>query len=310
MNVRELVESATSDAPRHLRDIYRFVLSYRPGTAEETIRARVYEAVNQGRLLRLAEGVYVARSGPATLLLIQGDMRDVLPRLEADSVDAIITDPPYDLGTAENARIGTTRPHLNKGRDYEQFDLTADDLRSLFRILRKQKPWRSLTEGKEALGGGALFIFVPPRTRKTRRHIDALISLAESVGFVYYGDVTWDQETIGMGYDAGRNQKNDILLFHAGERNGLLYDLAFRNMLRHKRLARRDDEHEAEKPVGLFLDLLRAVTQAGDVVLDPFAGRGRWIKAALAEGRHVIAVEKQPKWVDRIASDFRANALF
>lgn len=305
--VRELVEAST-ETPRHLQGIYRFVHAYRPGTAEETIRARVYEAVNAGRLTRLAEGVYVARSGPATLLLIQGDARQVLASLDADSVDAIVTDGPYDLGTAENARIGTTRPHLDQGRGYEQFDFTREDLAGLFRVVKKQKAWRSLT-GKDAQGGGAMFLFVPPLTRKTRGHINALIDLAESVGFVFYGSVTWDQETIGMGYDAGRNQKNDVLLFHAGERRGLLWDLGFRNVLRHKRLARREGEHEAEKPVGLFLDLLRAVTQPGDVVLDPFVGRGRWIRAALQEGRHVIAVDKDATWTQRIIGDFHTASL-
>ena len=35
--------------------------------AEETIRARIYEAVKEGKIIRVARGVYFARSGPAQL---------------------------------------------------------------------------------------------------------------------------------------------------------------------------------------------------------------------------------------------------
>lgn len=53
--------------------------SIRPGTAQETIRARIlhgdawdllpHEQVEAGRILRVMEGVYLAADGPATMLL-------------------------------------------------------------------------------------------------------------------------------------------------------------------------------------------------------------------------------------------------
>ena len=96
---------------------------------------------------------------------------------------------------------------------------------------------------------------------------------------------------------------------HAWERNGVLWDLGLPNVLTHKRLARRRGEHEAEKPVELFWDLARALTRAGDVVADFFVGRGRWIQRLLDEGRHVIAVDRNPDWVRAIAGDFTQGRL-
>jgi len=151
--------------------------------------------------------------------------------------------------------------------------------------------------------------------------------LAEDLGFRFYGSLTWDRrrapvslakvqrteaantESMGMGYDAGRNRKNDLLLFSAGERNGVLWDLGLPNVLTHKRLARRKGEHEAEKPVELFWDLARALTRAGDVVADFFVGRGRWIQKLLDEGRHVIAVDRNPDWVRAIAGDLAQTRM-
>lgn len=313
-SIRDRVEEAVSDRPQHLQTIYNFVLQFRPDTAKPTIRARVYEAVEDGRIKRVARGVYVARSGPATLLLVEGDARDVLENLDDECLDAIITDPPYDLGTKQHAEQGTTRPHQGEGRTYDQWDLNRDVLEQMFRVLRKDTEWNTLSKKRKQIGdyprgGGALLLFAPPITRSTWPHIRNLITLAEELGFVFYGSLTWDHERMGMGYHAGRNRKNELLLFTAGERNGVLWNLGMPNVLSHKRLPRRDGEHEAEKPVELFWELCEALTRAGDVVADFFAGRARWIRRFLEEGRHVVAVEKEEEWVERIRGDFAQTRL-
>lgn len=312
--IRTRIQEAVSQTPIHLASIYRFVLRFRPGTAEPTIRARVYEAVADGRIRRIAPGIYFARDGPASLLLVEGDARDVLAGLEDGAIDAIITDPPYDLGTRQHTATGTTRPHMGRGRTYEQRDLDRSTLREMFRVLRKDAVWNTLNpearrRGAFPTGGGALVLFSPPITRTTWPHIRRLVELAEELGFVFYGTITWDQEIMGMGYDCGRNRKSEILFFTAGPRKGLLWDLGLPNILRHRRLARRKGEHEAEKPVGLFWDLARAVTRPGDLVADPFVGRGRWIRKLLQEGRHVLAVDHDPKWIQKIREDFEQSTF-
>lgn len=306
--IRSRVERCVQRHPHHLYVIYQFVLKFRPGTARETIRARVYEAVADGRVRRLAPGVYLSTNGAATLLLVEGDAREVLQQWDSDSIDAILTDPPYDLGTKKHVMTGTTRPHQGRGRSYEQWDLDREILAQMFRVLRKDKAWNSISRQRKreeaAKGGGALLLFAPPMTRSTWRSVFRLIELAESLGFVYYGSITWDQEVAGMGYDCGRNRKSDILFFTAGARNGLLWDLGFANVLSHSRVQRRAGEHESEKPAGLFWDIARVVTRPGDVMADFFAGRARWIRQFLREGRHVIAVDRDPRWLARIRGDF------
>ena len=44
--------------------------------------------------------------------------------------------------------------------------------------------------------------------------------------------------------------------------------------------------------------LVRLVTRPGDVVLDPFGGSGTTGVAALAEGRRVILVEREPRFAE------------
>jgi len=311
-SIQDLTIEACKDAPKALKPIYEFVKTYRPETAEETIRARIYEAIEQGKIARVARGIYFARSGPAQLLLVEGDAWDVLKQLEENSIDALITDPPGKFGR-DWAGMGTTRPHARLGgRTYQQPELDEEFLREAFRVLDKAKEWNTLSKAKRESGdfprgGAACLIRVPIENRTTRPHIEKLIELAASVGFVYYGEFIVVLDKLGMGYDAGRDKGAKWLLLHAGRRNGVLWDLSVPNIVHSRRVRNPCSEdavaHEAEKDPVEFTELIKAVTREGDVVLDPFCGRARWAKEVLSMKRHVIASDIDGKWLDRIASE-------
>jgi hypothetical protein len=95
------------------------------------------------------------------------------------------------------------------------------------------------------------------------------------------------------------------LLFHAGERNGTLWDFTLPTVITAKRIRNpcspAASEHEAEKDPSEFTRLIRAVTREGDVVFDPFAGRARWVKEVLRMNRHVILADVDGRWLDRVA---------
>jgi hypothetical protein len=307
-----LAEEACRSAPEPLGLIYDFVHTFRREVAEETIRARIYEAVEEGRVVRVARGVYFARDGPAQLLMVEGDAWEVMASLSGDSIGAIVTDPPGKFGR-EWAGKGTTRPHSKLGgRMYRQPELDLEFMRQAFRILKKRTEWNTLSSVRRAVGvfpegGAACLIRVPLENRTTRRHVQKLISLAESVGFVYYGEIVVALDKLGMGYDSGRDKGAKWLLFHAGERNGTLWDYSLPNVIQARRVRNpcspTATKHEAEKDPSEFTRLIQAVTRDGDIVLDPFAGRARWTQQVLAKGRHVILADVDGSWFGRVAVD-------
>lgn len=67
-------------------------------------------------------------------------------------------------------------------------------------------------------------------------------------------------------------------------------------------------EHPHEKPPEALLPLIRAWSRPGDLVLDPFCGTGAAPLAAVALHRHVLAMEKDPHWV-QIAQQRVQHAL-
>ena len=164
-SIKELVMASCEETPQPLDVAYSFVRAWRgQEIAEETIRARMYEALKEGKIIRVARGVYFARSGTAQLVLFEGDAWEAMPKVADDSVDCIITDHPFKLGTDKWVGMGTTRPHAKMGeRTYAQRDIDEEWLRNAFRILRKDKAWNTINKerklaGDWPVGGGACLL--------------------------------------------------------------------------------------------------------------------------------------------------------
>ena len=66
--------------------------------------------------------------------------------------------------------------------------------------------------------------------------------------------------------------------------------------------------HPCQYPVGLISRLIRALTNTGDLVFDPFAGSGSTAVAALSEGRRFVGTEIVSEYVE-IASARIARTL-
>jgi hypothetical protein len=58
--------------------------------------------------------------------------------------------------------------------------------------------------------------------------------------------------------------------------------------------------HPTVKPLTLMRWLVRLVTPPGGVVLDPFAGSGTTVEAALLEGFRVIGIEREADYLPMI----------
>ena len=55
-----------------------------------------------------------------------------------------------------------------------------------------------------------------------------------------------------------------------------------------------------QKPIALLARIIKASSNPGDIVLDPFAGSGTTLEAAQALGRHWIGIDQNPEAIDII----------
>lgn len=314
LTTKQLAINACSEYPQPLRSIYDFVHRWRPEVPEHSVRARLHEGVKDGTIVRLTEGVYFASTGEAQMLLVEGDAWEVMKKLDDSSVDLLLSDVPGKFGR-EWAGTGTTRPHkFLGGRTYHQPELDADFFKEALRVLKKDREWNTLNRarrraGQWPRGGAACVLRVPLENKTTRPSIQSMIRLAESIGFVYYGEILVALDLMGMGYHVGRDLGAKWLVFHAAERNGVLWDLSATNVIKAKRLRNPAKpgfvRHEAEKDTVEFIQIVKAYSRSGDVVADFFCGVAKWAKETLRMGRHVIVSDIGRRWVDSVAADFQ-----
>lgn len=66
----------------------------------------------------------------------------------------------------------------------------------------------------------------------------------------------------------------------------------------NERTTERRNVHPTVKPVALMRYLVRLVTPLGGVVLDPFAGSGSTLKAAILEGFRCIGIEREEEYLE------------
>ena len=67
-------------------------------------------------------------------------------------------------------------------------------------------------------------------------------------------------------------------------------------------------KHPTQKPIALIDRCIRASTNPGDLVLDPFAGSGATGVAALGVGRRFIGSEREAEFVELISRRLSAIA--
>lgn len=258
-----------------LQDLY----SHLPDAKQHSIRARIYENLGNA-FKRVGHGVYVAMEGDATCLVVAKDALEAVRELPPQSVDALITDPPYPWLAAHVELHTTTRPRMRW--KYEKREIDRELGLELYRVLRS---------------GAHAFFFVPAETATTRPCIENFIRTLEACGFVFNKRFIWDRAMLGMGYN-GRCQYEGILFMSKGKRK-MPCDKGVPDLIRERQAHHRHRTHPNEKPVGLMEKLIRFSTRVGELVLDIFAGSCSTGRAALNLGRNAILVEKDLAAIER-----------
>lgn len=227
--------------------------------------------------------------------LHHGDCREVLPQIAAAA--AIITDPPYSEhvhGAARSSRMQSANDRGGKyGADVRRnvdlgFEHLAPDLR-LFcaeQFARIAKRWvlvfsdvESAHLWKDDMRGAGL------------DYVRTGAWIKEGSTPQFSGDrPATGFEAITICHPKGRKRWNGGGK-HAVWSTPIVLD-------RGKAKVRL---HTTQKPLGLMASLIDLFTDAGEVVLDPFAGSGTTLLAASQAGRRAIGVERDERYAEVIA---------
>jgi len=224
------------------------------------------------------------------------DCLRLMQNIPDGSIDAVITDPPYGHNNNNNGDLIARREAaLGAGdyipeRDNKPIANDGPEANELYRAMLPEA-LRVLKPGACCCcccGGGG----PDPQYSRWSLWMDEIFDFKQMV--------VWDKGPMGMGWHYRRSYETILV----GQKPGAAckwYDTTGRieNIIRPasgiKKIIPSADDHPTPKPIELAAHFIRLHTQAGETILDPFAGRGWACIAAIRAGRNFIGIEIDPE---------------
>lgn len=211
------------------------------------------------------------------------DEDDVAALLGGAVPDLTITDPPYS--------VAYERSREERGGDADAHE-AYEDPATAAEILRFV---RDLPSDRLVM------------TYPVDRHFFTLADELERGGFELRKELVWVKDRFSFWPGAKFQQQHEPVLLCARKGVPLGADVpANESTVQEYARPRAHDEHATQKPMGLWVKLLRAHTSRGDLVYDPFVGSGTTIIAAEDLGRTCYAMEIAPAYCDVIRQRYAA----
>ena len=201
-----------------------------------------------------------------------GDCRVVMGCRADETVDAVVTDPPY--GTASSTKVQT-----HGGRSVEAFDIEWD----------REAPTGRLEDAARVLKpGGALVVFGDTkRTTDIWQDVEAAgVRPLQCFYWIKTNPPPQPRQNFQSAVEVAVFARKPGKVIHWGGGGATPNHHAAPIAAGNDRT-----EHPTQKPLALMRHLVRLVTPPGGLVLDPFAGSGTTICAAVLENRNAIGIE-------------------
>lgn len=235
----------------------------------------------------------IAYDPKAEVQLWLGDCLALMPAIPSGSIALILTDPPYGHSNNDKGDLIHRREralgHVPSGEDPPQGWPIANDGPEANEVFRKALPefQRLLSPGCCCCcccGGGG----PDPQFARWSLWIDEVLDFKQMV--------VWDKGPMGMGWHYRRSYETILVAQKPGAAcRWFSVSGDVENIIRPggpiRKIIPSKDDHPTPKPVALAEHFIKLHTQEGDIVLDPFMGRG-WVGvAALRLGRSFIGME-------------------
>ncbi len=235
--------------------------------------------------------------------IIPGDSLDVLARLPARSVDLIFADPPYnlqlqnDLWRPNMTRVDAVDDDWDKFDDFAAYDaFTHDWLAACRRVLKPT---------------GALWVI------GTYHNIHRVGAILMDLGYWILNEIVWVKANPMPNFRGVRftNAHETLIWAKTSEKARYTFNYQAMKAFNGGKQMRSDwliplcsgserirvngeKAHPTQKPEALLDRVIRASSNPGDVVLDPFFGTGTTGAVAKRLGRRWIGIEREQAYID------------
>ncbi|MGC3983105.1 MAG: DNA methyltransferase [Steroidobacteraceae bacterium] len=196
--------------------------------------------------------------------IIEGDCVSVLQTLPSESIDLVVTDPPYGVNYRDSS-----------GRSIANDDCLGNILGSFTDVYRVLKP-------------NTFCISFYGWNR-----IDEFFSAWKQAGLRPVGHIVWHKDYASRtGFMEARHEQAYVLVKGHPSRPAQPIPDVQSWEYSGNRL------HPTEKAVSVLTPIIKAFSQPGDIVLDPFSGSGSTSVAAALSGRRYLGIELESKYCE------------
>lgn len=216
--------------------------------------------------------------------LICGDSRDVIKRIPNNSIDFILTDPPYNIGKHSTGNIPLPgRSAMNNDvAPWDRVDFHPEEWVDEF--IRILKPT------------GNLFIFTT--YNQIGKWYDCLDHRFDASNFMVWHKTNPAPKIFQAGFLNSCemvftcwNKKHTWNFISQKEMHNFIESPI---CMKPERLS--DPKHPAQKPVSILKKMIQMASNPNDIIFDPFMGVGSTGVAALEMGRKFIGVELEKNY--------------
>lgn len=204
--------------------------------------------------------------------IYNGDCIEGMSKIGDESIDLIVTDPPYLIGYSrhdKNSRF--SKPIKNDDNP----DLIERYINECYRIMKNNT---------------ACYMFTNYKT------VDWFKVKLEKAGFTVKNIIIWDKERNGMGDLSTTYGYSYEIIFFVTKGQPKIRGKRIPDVWRFPRVSSKKQVHQNQKPVELIKQCIEKSSDPGAVVFDGFMGSGTTAIACLETGRHYIGYELDPEY--------------
>jgi site-specific DNA-methyltransferase (adenine-specific) len=213
--------------------------------------------------------------------LFNKDCLDVLKQIPDNSIDLVVTDPPYKVisggNKSEKWKSGYSKSVLfkNDGKIFDFNNIDFNDwIPEIYRILKPATHFYCMTN---------------------TINIAKILQVCEDVGFKLHNILVWEKNTANANRWYMKNCEF-TLFFRKGESKTINNPSS--KMVHHFNNIIGNKTHPTEKPVELMKFYIENSSNIDDLVLDPFMGSGSTVIACKESNRKCIGIEIDTKYFD------------
>lgn len=219
-------------------------------------------------------------------MIYNKDCIEGMELIKDNSIDLIVTDPPYLISYKTNYRKNKNHEFCEEILNDDNEKLIKDYINNCYRILKDNT---------------AMYMFCSSKT------IDFFKQMTESAGFSIKNIIIWVKNNHTAGDLKGQYGQKYEMIILANKGRKLFNGKRLTDVWEFDRVVGKEQLHQNQKPVELIEQCILKHSDVGDTVFDGFMGSGTTAIACINTNRNYIGFELDKNCYDKAIERINKN---